>query len=265
MKNLLTRYRPRFVRSLIYMLQASEYHVRDYLSWYHRTIDFAHVEKRKHLVYTPKALVLITISWSFIVVWAVGLMSYAHYTGSDVPLVVLSGVVILTPFYFPYILALIVRILQFVQMPIEGYIVWRAQKMLSRHKGLKIAIAGSFGKTSMREVLKTVLSEGEAPTQKGRGPDRSVGRKKVAAPPFSYNTPLAIAGFVEKLKGDEEVLIFELGEYYPGDIMHLCKLIGPHIGIITGVNEAHLEKFGTLEKTTRAIFELAGYLKDKPV
>ncbi|MDP3965334.1 MAG: Mur ligase family protein, partial [bacterium] len=52
---------------------------------------------------------------------------------------------------------------------------------------------------------------------------------------------------------------------YPGDVMRLCKCIDPHVGIITGVNEAHLEKFGTLEKTAATVFELAEYLKKRPV
>ena len=241
---LFSRYRPCFVRSLIYMLQASEYDVREYLRWYHRTSDFAHVEKRKTLVWTAKAKVLFMLSWATIVVWAVGLMWYAGSTGSDVPIVVLAGVVLLLPFYFPYILALIAWIVQLLQRPIENSIVAKAKEKLSAHKGFKITIAGSYGKTSMREILRTVLSEG----------------KKVAAPPGSYNTPLGIAKFVESLSGDEDVLIFELGEYYPGDVRKLCEFIQPDLGVITGVNEAHLEKFKTLERTADTIFELSSFV-----
>jgi len=124
---------------------------------------------------------------------------------------------------------------------------WLQPKFL-RHRAVKIAIAGSFGKTTMREILKTVLLAG----------------KKVAAPPHSWNTPLGIARFVDTLHGDEEVLIFELGEYYPDDIKKLCKLVQPDIGIITGINEAHLEKFKTVERTARTIYELADCLKEKP-
>ena len=97
----------------------------------------------------------------------------------------------------------------------------------------------------MREILKTVLSAG----------------KRVAAPPQSYNTPLGIRSFISSLKGDEEVLIFEMGEYHPGDIKHLCELVKPNLGIITGVNEAHLEKFKDIERTRMTIFELADFLQ----
>ncbi|TSC86096.1 MAG: UDP-N-acetylmuramoyl-tripeptide--D-alanyl-D-alanine ligase [Parcubacteria group bacterium Gr01-1014_8] len=236
----LSRYLPSSVRSLIYMLQASEYNIRDYVKWLHRVEDFRFVEHRKKLVWTPKAILLYVLAWSLVVLW----LALAFSTGK--PLVV--GIAFLVwPFLLAYGLILVVLALRAIQLPIELLLIGRAKQRLSRHKALKIAIAGSYGKTSMREILKTVLSEG----------------KKVAAPPGSYNTPLGIAGFVKSLKGDEDVLVFELGEYYRGDIKKLCRFVRPSIGIITGVNEAHLEKFGTLENTADTIFELAEYLQDK--
>jgi len=246
---ILSRYRPRYIRSLIYMLQACEYSIHDYLAWYERTRDFSHVERRKALVKTPKVYVLYASAY-IIVIALVALAYYAMgFAEAWARLLVLACTVLLAPYILAYLILIPLVLLRALQMPAEYVLMWQARKKLVRHKGLKIAIAGSFGKTSMREILNTVLAEG----------------KKVASPPFSYNTPLAIARFIGELQGDEEVLIFELGEYYPGDVMRLCKLIDPHIGVITGVNEAHLEKFGTLEKTANTIFELAEYLKKRPV
>ncbi len=239
--NLFSRYRPRFVHSLVYMLQTSEYDARDYLAWYHRTIDFAHVEKRKSLVWTPKAKVLFSLVWAFIILWCVGVMTYVGSTGSDVPLVVGAGVVLLAPFYVPYVLAFLSVLASLAQRPVEYGLTRKARKRLATHGAIKIAIAGSYGKTSMREILKTVLAEG----------------KNVAAPGGSENTPLAIARFVAGLTGNEDVLIFELGEYRLGDVRKLCKMIRPDLGIITGVNEAHLQKFRSLESAADTIFELA--------
>ena len=159
------------------------------------------------------------------------------------------GLLITFPFVLPYVLAVAILVLRVIQWPVERYITSQAARALARHPAVKIAIAGSFGKTSMREILKTVLAEG----------------KKVAAPPGSYNTPLGIAQFVRTLSGDEDVLIFEFGEYYPGDVRKLCELVEPHLGIITGINEAHLEKFKTIERTAATIFELADYLSEGPV
>ena len=241
----LSRYRPRYIRSLVYMLQASEYHVREYLAWIHRTSDFAHVEKRKQLEHTRKAQALSIFTWVMFIAWCVYVAYFVGKIGIDVSLVVGALAIVATPFLLPYAILVPLFILRFVQWPIETFLVARAKSALRKHGAVKIAIAGSYGKTSMREILKTVLSEG----------------KKVAAPPGSYNTPLGIAKFVRELSGEEDILVFELGEYYPDDIRKLCDVIRPSIGIITGVNEAHLEKFGTLERTREMIFELGAVVE----
>ncbi len=247
MKNFLTRYSLNYVRSLVYMLQASEYHVGDFLDWFWRTRDFLHVEERKTLVKTPKAVVFLCFGYTTLVVLyvcALWLLSTATAVWSYL---VFFFAIVGVPFVLTYILAVFTVAVRFMQWPVERSIVASAKKKLKEHKGLKIAIAGSYGKTSMREILKTVL---------GRS-------KKVSAPPGSHNTPLGISSFVNGLQGDEEVLIFELGEYYPGDIRKLCDFVEPDRGVITGVNEAHLEKFKSIEQTQKTIFELANYLKGK--
>jgi len=250
MKNFLSRYSLRYPRSLVYMLQASEYSVRDYLAWYHRTKDFAHVEHRKHLVRTPKAVILLVIAWFFVVVLLGAVIVIFRSTSAPVSYILLLLTVLLAPYILAYALMIPLVILYvLIQRPIEAVIIRRARTRLKAHKAVKIGIAGSFGKTTIREILKTVLSEG----------------KKTAAPPHSYNTPLGISRFVSTLTGDEDILIFELGEYYPGDIKKLCRLVHPDIGVITGVNEAHLEKFKTLERTAETVYELADYLGIKPV
>lgn len=245
LKYWLTRYRLDYPRSLVYMLQASEYNIGDYLKWYHRTHDFRHVEKRKKLVHTPKAILLLAFCWLlalFLIAQSIALLgTRALYV---LPIVVLF----LLPAILAYGLLIPLMFITFLlQKPAEFFIIRHAGGRLASHKAVKIGVAGSFGKTTMREILKTVLSEG----------------KKTAASPENWNTPLGISRFIRTLKGDEEVLIFELGEYYPGDVKKLCNLVRPDIGVITGVNEAHLEKFWSLRWTTATIFELADYLGGK--
>jgi UDP-N-acetylmuramoyl-tripeptide--D-alanyl-D-alanine ligase len=232
------------------MLQASEYNIRDYFQWLKRVRDFNAVEKRKQLVKTPKALLLLCLGW---LIW-LKIVLFAFWAALSIPGIYgyALGVIFLftSPGLVAYGIVIPLFVIQlFVQKPVEIVTTSRTRQKLSRHRALKIAIAGSFGKTTMREILKTVLSEG----------------KISAAPAHNYNTPPGISAFVKTLKGNEEVLIFELGEYYPGDVRALCKMIGPDIGIITGVNEAHLQKFKTLDRTARTIFELADFLEGKPV
>lgn len=248
MKHILSRYHPRYVRALIYMMQANEYYPREFLAWYHRTSDFSNIEKRKHLVYTTKATLLSIFAWASFL-WSWFTSAYVIYA-IGVPGIFSAVIgILISPFLLPYILFLALLVLNGLQIPLEWYIVADAKRILQKHPAVKIAVAGSYGKTSMREILKTVISNG----------------KRVASPGGSHNTPLGIARFIKRLRGDEEVLIFEFGEYYPGDIMRLCRFVEPEWGIITGVNEAHLERFGTLENAAKTIFELADFLGDKPV
>ncbi|HSH31611.1 MAG TPA: UDP-N-acetylmuramoyl-tripeptide--D-alanyl-D-alanine ligase [Candidatus Saccharimonadales bacterium] len=251
MKALLSRYRPTYLRSLVYMLQSSEYNVGEYLSWVHRTSDFSRVERRKRLVMTPKAQLLLTWLWLMVTATWVYLGALLLFGGIGLAAWLWWALVVslLAPYSLAYGLAVPLLMGQvLIQRPRERAITSRAKRKLAAHPGTKIAIAGSFGKTSFKYMLAAVLAEG----------------KKVAATPGNMNTPLGISRFVEKLTSDEEVLILELGEYYPGDIEKLCQLVQPDIGVITGVNEAHLLRFKTLDRTVGTIFELADYLGDKP-
>ena len=244
-----SRYRPRYVRSLVYMMQASEYRVLDFLKWFWRVEDFSHVEGRKTLVETRKSTLLLVAGYFLFFFLCVSSISIL-FNGVVGPRFFSFFILVLSiPYLVAYGMTLILFVFNLLQRPVEYVIMRKAKQTLANHKGMKIAIAGSFGKTSMREILKTVLAAG----------------KRVAAPPRSYNTPLGISTFVKKLKGDEEVLIFELGEYYPGDIKRISELVQPDRGVITGVNEAHLEKFKDLERTRRTIFELSDYLGGKPL
>jgi len=230
-KRFLSRYSFSYPRTIVYMLQSSEYNIHDYLSWYFKVSDFKKVEVRKKFSKTAKGLLLLVCAWVIVI------LSF-----------ILIDNLLLALLLFPYILAygIIIPLLliKLIQLPIEHYLLFKTKTKIKNHKAFKIAIAGSFGKTTMREILKTVLSEG----------------KIVSAPKDSYNTPLGISKFVEGLSGDEEIIIFELGEYYPGDIRQLCDIINPNMGIITGINEAHLKRFKTIDNTVKTIYELGEYL-----
>jgi len=245
-RNFLSRYGWRYPQSLVYMLQASEYNIRDFLDWYHRTrnFNFFAIARRKNLVKTPKALALLVAAW--LILLSLYTMGLYKISTSDVDIwrvVIILG----APFFLAYLMALVALFVKILQWPAEYFIIRQAQRKLAAHKGLKIAVAGSFGKTTMREILKAALGAG----------------KKVAAPSENYNTPIGISRFIKQLKGDEEILIFEFGEYYPEDVRQLCRLVQPALGVITGVNEAHLKRFKTIDRAAKTIFELADWLGDK--
>jgi UDP-N-acetylmuramoyl-tripeptide--D-alanyl-D-alanine ligase len=245
MKRWLSRRDPRYLRALVYLLQSSEYTLRDFWQWHERVSDFTRVEKRGKLRFTRKAQLLYGL---LLVVGITVLLSALVLFVEGSIFSIILAVLILVEIPLILLAALISGngILRLLTNRAEQRALSRIAKKLTGHRGTKIAIAGSYGKTTMRELLKTILAEG----------------KRVAAPPENHNTPLAIASFVDSLQGDEEIIIFELGEYYPGDIRALGEAIRPEWGIITGINEAHLERMGSLLKTRAAIHELTEFVRE---
>ncbi len=252
LRSLLAMYRPRFATTVVYMLQATEYQISSYLKWLWRVQDFSKVTYRKSLVKTHRSKTLLlalkigmlaqlagALVWG---IWAVKNKDPAVIFAIDllfsIPLVWAHLVVV------PLLLGgwLIVKPLSWIQIS-------KSAKIFADHPGTKIAVAGSYGKTTMKEILATVLAEG----------------KKVAATPANKNVAISHAIFAAKLKGDENILIIEYGEGAPGDVAGFTKNTHPNIGIITGLAPAHLDKYKTLHAAGEDIFSLAGYLNDNKV
>ena len=105
---------------------------------------------------------------------------------------------------------------------------------------IKIAVTGSFGKTTVKEMLKFVLS----------------GDYTVLATAGNMNTPFGVLSSVAGYKC-EQVIITEFGARRTGDISELIKLFPPDYAIITGVTAQHLETFKTLENVCNEKFALA--------
>ena len=255
MRRWLSSYHPRYTRSLVYMLQSSFYDLGETLAWYRRVDDFRRVERRQQLDPTAKARLLLAylrVAWFVLVILAIVIIisGLVHHS----PLVWLFGLVVLaaTPWFLLVSLAVPLWLGRtLIQLPKERQIIAAAKQRLVKHPAIKIAIAGSYGKTTFKDALAVVLADG-------------LGEAAVRATPGNLNTPLGISRFVAQLSGQEKVLIFELGEFYPGDITELCNLVEPDMGVITGINEAHLSRFKTLDRTVATIFELADYLGAKP-
>lgn len=253
MRYFLTRFSFSYPKTLVFMLQSTGYVPMEYFRWLGRTYDFQTVAKRRTLEYTRKARLLLILAWAIvIVIYALTLiLAFAAIVYANITLALLA---VLTFVISPFIVAYIIVVPLWlggilIQTPREAKMIKDARDILSTHPGYKIAIAGSYGKTTAKEILRTVLSEG----------------KRVAFTPGNMNTPIGISRFSKTLDGTEEILIFEFGEGKVGDVRELSELVGPDIGVITGINEAHLSSFKTLDRTVATIFELRDHLGDKPL
>jgi UDP-N-acetylmuramoyl-tripeptide--D-alanyl-D-alanine ligase len=76
------------------------------------------------------------------------------------------------------------------------------------------------------------------------------------ATPESYNTPLGIALTVRNLDSSHDIFIAEMGARSKGDIKELANLVKAKYGVLTGINNQHLETFGSIENIKQTKYEL---------
>ena len=104
-----------------------------------------------------------------------------------------------------------------------------------------IGITGSYGKSSTKEFLATILSE----------------KYNVLKTKGNINAEIGIAQTIlNELNPEHQVFIAEVGAYKRGKIKQVCEMLQPRIGILTGINEQHLSTFGSLENIRKAKYEL---------
>ncbi len=252
-RDLISVYRPGYAKTLVYMLQSTEYQTGPYLKWVNRTKNFSRVMHRRTLEPTrPARLLLLALRFGMLLQVAAGLLLVYAGGWHDVPGGIAFGLALLIsyPFVWAY-LAVVPLILgrELSAKPKEQEAIARSERVFAGHKGVRIAVAGSYGKTTMKEMLKTVLSEG----------------RKVAATPANKNVSISHARFAQTLDGKEDVVIIEYGEGAPGDVARFARLTHPTHAVITGLAPAHLDHYKTLDAAGQDIFAVADYLHGRQV
>jgi UDP-N-acetylmuramoyl-tripeptide--D-alanyl-D-alanine ligase len=111
--------------------------------------------------------------------------------------------------------------------------------------GQLIAVTGSAGKTSTKEMLCAALQ----------------GSGKVHAAAKSFNNHFGVPLTLAALPGNADFGIFEIGMNHKGEITPLTKLVQPHIAIVTTVAAAHLEFFDSIADIARAKAEIFSGLR----
>ena len=107
-----------------------------------------------------------------------------------------------------------------------------------------IAITGTNGKTTTKELVRAVIGE----------------RYDEMATEGNFNNDVGVPKTLFRLSVMHEVAIIEMGASHPGDIKTLVETAEPTCGLITNVGKAHLQGFGSLEGVIRTKGELYDYL-----
>jgi UDP-N-acetylmuramoyl-tripeptide--D-alanyl-D-alanine ligase len=110
-----------------------------------------------------------------------------------------------------------------------------------------LAITGSNGKTTTKELIAAILSK----------------RYKVHYTKGNLNNHIGVPLTILSTPPGTELLIIEMGASHPGEIRTLCNIARPGYGIITNISAAHIEGFGSLEGVVKAKTELYDYLGSK--
>lgn len=199
---------------------------------------------KKPLVFTPRVIrMLISAILVTILVFAAVIIGLFNTTIVVMPCC--FAVYALIPF--------IIIFANFINSPIEAAVrqhyINDAKKMLKGCPDLKIiGITGSYGKTSMKFFLSTLLR----------------GKYDTLMTPESYNTPMGVVKTIRSsLKGYHQIFVCEMGAYRVGEIDELCRIANPDHGIVTSIGPQHLETFKSVENVVKTKFELADHVRKK--
>ncbi len=182
--------------------------------------------RAKRLYFTTLAIIVIAV------------VAHLFYTGLMGGLLTAAADGVLTCVLLP--------IANIILKPVENHInnwyINDAKRILKEHPDLIIiGITGSYGKTSTKHFLETILSQ----------------KYNVLMTPGSFNTTMGVVRTIrEYLKPTHEVFICEMGAKQIGDIKEICDLVHPKFGILTSVAEQHLDTFKNIENVRKTKFEL---------
>ena len=177
---------------------------------------------KKPLVYTARVKRLIAVY----VIIGIAVTAGAFFLMENI----LSLVILLAgAFLVPHMISIALLIAEPMEKGIAEYYYNDAKKMLRASKDLIIiGVTGSYGKTSMKYIISSLLSE----------------KYDVLMTPGSFNTTMGVVRTVrEQLKPTHKVFVVEMGAKNKGDIKEICDLVKPKYGVISSVGPQHLDTF----------------------
>lgn len=199
---------------------------------------------KKKLVFTPRVKRMLAT----ILLLTVLAIAAVIITAGDSRIKCLKGVLLIIAAAQLLICVIANTLNRPVEKAVNRYYINDAKRKLKSVPGLKvIGITGSYGKTSVKYYLKTLLQEGF----------------NVLITPESYNTPMGIVKTIRgQLKSTHEIFLCEMGARYVGDIKEICDIVHPDHGIIASIGPQHLETFHSMENIQSTKFELADALPE---
>lgn len=196
------------------------------------------------LVFTERAtrLYVAALAVYFIPTIALLFLGVANAGASPIARGICLALVAVEPFISPVFLLIANTFMQPYEEHKKADYFHDAKEMIASQPDLiKIAITGSFGKTSVKHILNRMLEE----------------KYYTLMPPGSYSTAMGITRVIrEQLRPIHQVFVTEMGAKHKGDIAELCDLVSPKYGMITALGEEHMDTFGTFDTIVETKFEM---------
>jgi len=219
------------LKTQIHILQLEGYQTNRFLDWWFKHPFTFSSSQKKPLVYTFKTKLILAVTFClylaviYFLPFPLNLLTILFLTIEPFPLLLLS-LLIIKPYE-------IIR--RFLTIEASRF------RILHHPHLTVIGITGSYGKTSTKDFLYEILSR----------------QKQTLKTPESYNTVFGIAKVVSmQLHKKLNYFICEMGAYVRGEIKELIHMVPVNYSILTAVGTQHLERFGSLENTTLAKFEI---------
>lgn len=228
------------LNNLIYIYQLEHYDKKRFIAFAYRNINWFSINKKGGPDWTIRSGLIFSLD--ILIIISLSITAY-YFAGLTQLLLLLFLCFIFLPVMIIFADILISPLVLFQ----KNKIIRRAQKVIqgNKERGLiTIGITGSFGKTSMKNILVNVLKE----------------KYKVFTFPGNINTDVGMAHYLIKHRrkaSEADILVSEMGAYKKGEIKKMSEIIKPCYSIITSIGECHLDRFGSLENIISAKFELA--------
>ena len=202
---------------------------------------------KKPLVMTGRAWRILVAATTLSVVLVLVPSGVAHVGWGGFPFDIATWAVMTIALFLgaPMVLVLADVVMTPVQAAINGRFARRATNKLRDVAPVVVGVTGSFGKTSTKFAIATLLGE----------------PNEVLATPGSFNTPLGLVRTVnEHLSERHRFFVAEMGAYKEGEIAELCAFVHPTIGVLTAIGPAHLDRFGSMDAIRRGKYEIVSSL-----
>lgn len=187
--------------------------------------------RKKPLKYTKRAVRLLVFMMLFATAIVTCALAVANVRLSDAYLRYL--IFFAYPLAFPFVFMIGTSIINvFEKTNNKGYELRTARILDNMPNLVKIAITGSYAKTSVKNFLDYMLKE----------------KYNVLTTPKSYNTPMGISLAVNSLDETYDCFVAEFGARRKGDIGKLMRIVKPNITVLTGINSQHLQTFRTQKR-----------------